>query len=197
MKIFLLSVCIFTCTVAQLHAASVKTAVKPAMSEYHIGPENVLSIDVYYGKDRNLSRKVRVSSKGAINFPLLGEVPVADLTIPEIEGKLTAMLEQDYLVNPQVSVFIEEYSTVSILGQVNTPGTYPIKGKLSLVEAISAAGGFTSIAATNSVRVIRTAIDGSKETITIRVNDIINKGKEESDIQLAPGDIITVPESFF
>jgi polysaccharide export outer membrane protein len=167
------------------------------LSEYRIGPENVLQIDVYYGRDRELERKVRVSSGGMITFPLLGDVEVAGLTIAELERKLSYLLEKDYLVNPQVSVFIEEYSTVSILGQVEEPGAYEIKGKISVVELISKAGGFTKIANTNAVRVLRTLPDGSKKTFVIKVNDIINKGREDEDMRLEPGDIVTVPESFF
>ncbi|KJJ84491.1 Polysaccharide export protein [Candidatus Omnitrophus magneticus] len=167
-------------------------------SDYKVGPENVLVIDVYYGKkDENLSRKVRVSSKGMISFPLLGEVEVTGLTVHEIESKLTYLLEKDYLVNPQVSVFIEEYSTVSILGQVKEPGSYPIKGKITLVEVISLAGGFTKIAAVNDVKIIRTMPDGSKTTIKVKAGDIINKGTLEDDVNLHSGDIVTVAESFF
>ena len=164
---------------------------------YTIGPENVLVIDVYYGRDKNLNRKARVSSKGYITFPLLGEVEVNGLTIAELENILTELLEKDYLVNPQVSVFIEEYSTVSILGQVEEPGSFEIKGRLSVIELISLAGGFTKIAATNDVRIMRTNPDGSRKTIKVKANDIINKGREDEDVQLKPGDIVMVPESFF
>lgn len=167
------------------------------LSGYRIGPENVLQIDVYYGRDRELSRKVRVSSRGRINFPLLGEVEAAGITVAELEQRLTELLDRDYLVNPQVSVFIEKYSTVSILGQVKEPGSFEIKGRLSLIELISLAGGFTKIASTNDVRIIRTTSDGTKSTIRVRANDIINRGREEDDIPLEPGDIVTVPESFF
>lgn len=169
----------------------------PELSGYKIGPENVLQIDVYYGRDQELSRKVRVSSRGQISFPLLGEVAAAGLTVAELEKKLTDLLDRDYLVNPQVSVFIEQYSTVSILGQVEEPGSFEIKGSLTLIELISLAGGFTKIAATNDVRIIRTKLDGSKTTIKVKAHDIINKGREDDDIQLEPGDIVTVPESFF
>ena len=166
-------------------------------SGYIIGPENVLQIDVYYGRDKELSRKARVSSRGYITFPLLGEVEVTGLTVADLENKLTEMLNKDYLVNPQVSVFIEEYSTVSILGQVKEPGSFEIKGNLSVVELISLAGGFTKIAATNDVRIMRTDSSGVKNTTKVKVNDIINKGREDEDVQLEPGDIVTVPESFF
>ena len=166
-------------------------------SGYTIGPENVLIIDVYYGRDKNLNRKARVSSKGYITFPLLGEVEVNGLTIAELESELTELLEKDYLINPQVSVFIEAYSTVSILGQVKEPGSFEIKGRLSVIELISLAGGFTKIAATNDVRIMRVSPDGSRTTIKVKANDIINKGREDEDVQLKPGDIVMVPESFF
>ena len=119
------------------------------------------------------------------------------LTVADLENRLTEMLNKDYLVNPQVSVFIEEYSTVSILGQVKEPGSFEIKGNLSVVELISLAGGFTKIAATNDVRIMRTDSSGVKNTTKVKVNDIINKGREDEDVQLEPGDIVTVPESFF
>jgi len=176
------------------HAAETDTT---GSSGYTIGPENVLQIDVYYGRNEELSRKARVSSKGDITFPLLGVVKVEGLSVGEVEKKIAALLDKDYIINPQVSVFIEEYSTVSILGQVKEPGNYEIRGRLSLVELISKAGGFTKIAAKNNVSVIRTADDGAKTKISVKVHDIINKGKEEDDIQLSPGDIVTVPESFF
>ena len=164
---------------------------------YTIGPENVLIIDVYYGRDKEMNRRARVSSKGYITLPLLGEVKVAGLTIAELENEITRLLEKDYLVNPQVSIFIEEYSRVSILGQVNKPGAFEIKGRLTVIELISLAGGFTKIADRNNVRVMRTGLDGTKDTIRVKADDVINKGWEEGDLRLQPGDIVTVPESFF
>ena len=168
------------------------------VSGYIIGPENVLQIDVYYGKsDDKISQKVRISSKGQITFPLLGEVDVLGLTVSELENKLTDLLEKDYLVNPQVTVFIEEYSTVSILGEVETPGSYPIKGKMTVVELISTAGGFTKIASPNDVKVIRTMPDGTKQETRVRVYNIMRRGDQKDDIQLQSGDVVVVPESLF
>lgn len=176
---------------------SYKEEDRPTDNGYAIGPENVLIIDVYYGRDKEMQRKARVSSQGYITFPLLGEVKVAGLTIAELEKELTRLLEKDYLVNPQVSVFIEEYSTVSILGQVKEPGSFEIKGKLTVIELISLAGGFTKIADRNNVRVMRTRPDGTKDTIRVKADDVINRGREEDNLQLQPDDIVTVPESFF
>ncbi len=167
------------------------------LEEYRIGPENVLQISVYYARGERLSQKVKVSSRGIITFPLLGEVKVNALTVSELEQRLKYLLGEDYLVNPQVSVFIEEYSTVSILGEVKTPGSYPIQGKLTIIKLISLAGGFTEIASPNKVKVIRTLNDNSKQEIKIRVRDIINKGKKEDNISLKAGDVVVVPESIF
>jgi len=164
---------------------------------YRIGPENLLQIDVHYGKDSLISQKVRVSSKNLITFPLVGEVDVEGLTVSELENKLYTLLEKDYLVNPQVSVVIEEYSTVTVIGEVKKPGAYPIKGKLTVVEAISLAEGFTKIASPNRAKIVRTNDDGTKKEIPVRLSDIINGKKQKNNIYLQAGDVLVVPESLF
>ncbi len=164
---------------------------------YRIGPENLLQIDVHYGKDGLISQKIRVSSKNLINFPLVGEVDVNGLTVSELEKKLYSLLERDYLVNPQVSVVIEEYSTVSVIGEVKKPGSYPIKGKLTAVEAVSLAEGFTKIASPNRAKIIRTNADGTKTEIPVRLSDIMKGGRQKSNIDLLGGDVLVVPESLF
>ncbi|MFA5169017.1 MAG: polysaccharide biosynthesis/export family protein [Candidatus Omnitrophota bacterium] len=164
---------------------------------YRLGPENLLQIDVHYGKDSLISQKVRVSSKNLITFPLVGEVNVEGLTVSELENKLYTLLEKDYLVNPQVSVVIEEYSTVSVMGEVKKPGAYPIKGKLTVVEAISLAEGFSKIASPNRAKIVRTNADGTKTEIPVRLNDIINGKKQKNNIYLQAGDVVVVPESLF
>ena len=164
---------------------------------YRIGPENLLQIDVHYGKDSLISQKVRVSSRNLITFPLVGEVDVEGLTVSELENKLYTLLEKDYLVNPQVSVVIEEYSTVTVIGEVKKPGAYPIKGKLTVVEAISLAEGFTKIASPNRAKIVRTLDDGTKKEIPVRLSDIINGKKQKNNIYLQAGDVVVVPESLF
>ena len=167
-------------------------------SEYVIGPENAIQIDVYYGKNEKISQKVRVSSTGVINFPLIGQVEAAGLTVTGLQDKLRVMLEKDYLVNPQVTAFIEEYSTVTIMGEVRKPGAYPIKGRLTVVELISLAEGFTKIAAPNKVKVIRVNSAGVREEMPVRVYDIMNKDQaDRENVVLRSGDIIVVPESIF
>ena len=177
--------------------AALETSPSASSTNYKIGPENALQLDIYYGKGERITQKVRVSANGFIQCPLVGEVAVAGLTVTEAQEKLHQLLEKDYLVNPQVTVYIEEYSTVSIVGEVVKPGVYPIKGRLTVVELISLAEGFSKIASPNKVKVVRTHADGTKEEITVRVKDIMNKhsGNQE-DVTLLSGDLVIVPESF-
>lgn len=166
--------------------------------EYHLNSEDVLHITVHDQPD--LETLTRVSADGNISFPLLGTVKVDGMTIREVESTLTKLLMKDYLVNPQVLVYIEEYSPkqVSVIGSVNEPGKYDLHPEkvTTVLEAIAMAGGFTEDAAVNSTRVLRVE-DGEDKTIYIKVKDITDKGRKDKDIPLKPNDIVFVPESFF
>jgi len=166
--------------------------------EYKVDAGDVLSITVYEQPD--LTTKARVGSDGEISFPLLGIVYVDGLTASEIEEELRYSLEKDYLVDPQVNVFIEAYRSkkVFVMGFVNNPGEYEIsKDRPTMVlEAITMAGGFKEGAAENGTKIIRVE-DGEKITIPVKVTDIIRKGDKYKDVVINPGDIVVVPESFF
>ena len=166
--------------------------------DYKIQPTDVLNITVFQQPD--LTTKARVSADGYISFPLLGKVYVKDLSADELAQELKELLEKDYLVSAQVSVFVEQYHPrqVTILGEVVKPGKYsmPTEKKITLMEVIALAGGFTKDAALNSTTVLRTE-NGKERVIKVRVKDITVKGQKEDDIILEPGDIVNVPESFF
>lgn len=166
--------------------------------EYKVDAGDVLSITVYEQPD--LTTKARVGSDGEISFPLLGIVYVGGLTASEIEEDLRYLLEKDYLVGPQVNVFIETYRSkkVFVMGFVNNPGEYDLfkDRPTTVLEAITMAGGFKEGAASNGTKIIRME-DGEKITIPIRVTDITKKGGKDKDVPVKPGDIIVVPESFF
>lgn len=164
-----------------------------AAQDYLIGPDDVLKISVY--REEDMDRVVRVSSDGYISFPLLGRVRAEGLTVSQLERNLIMELIK-YLKNPQVTVFINEYSTITVSGQVEKPGSYPLRGELSVIEAISMAGGFTKIAAKNAVKVMRLE-KGEKKTILVRVADISKTGDKLKDVLLKRGDIVFVPETLF
>ncbi len=166
--------------------------------DYKVEAGDVLTITVYEHPD--LETEVRVASKGEITFPLLGTVDVADLSVNQVEEKIRFLLEKDYLVDPQVNVFIKEYhpKKVFVMGFVNRPGEYELfkDRPTTALEAITMAGGFRRGAAENSTKIIRVE-DGEEITIPIKVTDITKKGNKDKDISVKPGDIIVVPESFF
>lgn len=166
--------------------------------EYTIEPEDVLLITVYGQPD--LTSKVRVTAQGEITFPLVGNVKVVGITLAQLEKRLAGLLEKDYLVNPQVSVFIEEYhpKQVFVLGAVGKPGAYNLskEKQTTVLEAIAMAGGFAKEADQDGTKVIRMEND-KKLTIKIKVSDITKRGDKEKDIPLKPSDMIVVPESFF
>ena len=167
-------------------------------TEYRLQPTDVLTITVHGQPD--LTTKTRITKKGYITFPLIGKMKVKGLTAQELEQELKAMLEADYLVSAQVLVFIEEYHPrqISVIGEVEKPGKYemPTEKQTTLLEAIAMAGGFSKHANMNATRIIRVK-DGKKENITVRVEDIIEKGEKDQDIILEPDDIVSVSESVF
>lgn len=165
---------------------------------YKIQPADVLAITVY--KQPDLTTKTRVSVDGYISFPLLEKVYVKDLSAEELEQKLKELLEKDYLVSAQVSVFIEAYHPrqVTVIGEVMKPGKYdmPTEKKLTLMDSIALAGGFTKDASINNTTILRME-NGKEKVIKVNVKDITVRGQAGQDVVLEAGDIVNVPQSFF
>ena len=151
--------------------------------EYRIGPGDRLSI-VVYGEDDVSLPGARVSVRGKLAFPLLGEVAVEGLTTEELERKLVTALKQGYLKKPRVTVNILEYRPFYINGQVKRPGAYPYVDGLTVRKAITLAGGATERASLRKISLIREGKSDHR-----RVEDL------ESSLQ--PGDVITIGESLF
>lgn len=160
-----------------------------AYKEYIISPNDLLEIAVY--EEPDLSVTVRVSQNGTVNYPLLGNIKAVGLSVRQLEKNMRDLLEKDFLVNPQVSVFVKEYAKVSILGQVAKPGSYEMKEHLTLAQAIALAGGFTETANTKSVKVIRAGA-GRRETLEVDMARILDKSAP--DTELKAGDTIIVEE---
>ena len=170
----------------------------PLTAEYRINPLDIIEITIFMEDD--LQQRYRVSQTGTISYPFVGAVTVAGLTVAELEQKLTSVLRPDYFVDPQITVYVEEYHSrrIYVLGAVKKPGSYPIppEKELSVLESISLAGGFTKVAAANKTRVIRLE-NGREKSFMVKVGDITRDGDKKSDIRLKANDIVIVPESFF
>lgn len=152
-------------------------------------------------QEDDLSTLTRIDARGRINLPLLGEITIGGLTIPEAQTAIeNAYKDGRYLRNPQVTINVEEYAQreVSITGQIGNPGRYSLPPELtySVVELVTKAGGITDIGKGSAVTVTRTLPDGTKKTFTIDVDGII-KGKKDNksqDLLLQAGDNVYVPE---
>lgn len=158
-----------------------------AAQDFKIGAGDRLTISVY-GHD-DLSLTVRVSEDGAIKVPFLGNVKAAGLTASEIAKKLAAdYVREEYLVNPQITVFIDEYKSrkASILGEVAKPGRYELDEDTTVMILVTMASGYTAKASKKYANIIRT--DGEKKEIRERV---------PLDERVLPGDVVVIPESFF
>jgi len=157
---------------------------------YRLGPEDQLRISVWDNKELTLDLVVRPDGK--ISMPLLQDVPAAGLTAAElaadIEGKLSA-----FIVNPAVTVIVLQVNAPKyyIIGYVGHPGTYPLRGDTSVLQALALAGGLTQFASPRSIKLIR-ATRGKQEVRKINFYDIIDDGGEGNYL-LKPGDTIVVP----
>jgi len=141
-------------------------------SEYRIGPHDLLEIKVFQAEE--LSGQERVNSRGEISLPLVGKITVGGLTQVEAEQAIAAALRKDFLQDPQVNVYIEEHTSqrVTVMGQVDEPGVYPLKGATTLLQAIAMAGGFERLADTTEVVVFRSSAGGEVTGYVIDVAQI-------------------------
>jgi protein involved in polysaccharide export with SLBB domain len=166
-----------------------------AVPDTTLGIGDVFDIRVY-GED-DLSSTFRVASDGTINYPLLGVVAVEGMTPSQVAESIEAGLrENEFLKKPQVSILVKEYTSkkISIFGQVKKPGTFPHQDGMSVVEAISLAGGFNAMAKKNDTTVIR-IVQGNKKKFKVPV-EAIGQGRA-ANFTIQPGDIIFVPERIF
>ncbi len=177
--------------------ASALQQIKTSNVDYKINAADLVQVTVFAQKD--LDREARVSQNGTISLPLVGTVKLGGLGVIEAEALLAEKLK-DYLVNPQITLFIKEYGNkkIFVLGEVKKPGSVdlPTEAKLTVVEAITLSGGFTPIAAPNRTRVMR-MVGGKSQTFTVEITAITHHGQKQKDISLEPNDVIYVPQSYF
>jgi polysaccharide export outer membrane protein len=172
-----------------LSCAHRRTVITPVADEpYKIGREDVLDVSVW--KDPELSRIVPVRPDGFISLPMIGEVQAEGKTATQlasvVQDKLAAYVQQ-----PRVTVIVHEVnsSKVFITGEVTHPGAYPLKGRVSLLQALALAGGFSAFANTDSIVVIRPG----QGRIPVRYRELITEENARSQFLLVSGDTVVVP----
>ncbi len=161
---------------------------------YQIGEGDLLLVKVYDMDD--LTTLDRVDDQGNINFPLVGKIRVAGLTVPEAGVQIEKALADGYLVNPQVSVLIQEYRSrkVVVIGEVNRPGLYELKGNMTLLELISTAGGLGNEAG-NHITITRKPATGPETKISVEIDQLLGQESAKANVRILDKDTVYVEKA--
>ena len=157
--------------------------------EYRLGPEDV--IDVFVWKEPDLSATVTVRPDGKVSLPLANELEASGKTARELQEEIIKRLQQ-YLSEPVVNVMVKQINSmkISVLGEVRKPDVYKIKNRVSLLDAIAMAGGFTDLAKPTKVVVLRNTPEGVKR-FQINIKQAVGDGKS-APFYLQPQDTVYV-----
>ncbi|MFO1352891.1 MAG: polysaccharide biosynthesis/export family protein [Gammaproteobacteria bacterium] len=163
------------------------------VEDYRVGPQDLLDVNVFGVKE--LSGTVRVDARGFITLPLIGQVEAGGLTSSELEKRIADKLGENYLQNPNVTIFIKEFASqrVTIEGAVGRPGIYALSGATTLLQAIALAGGLGQLAAADDIKLFRGGAQGQKTMFSFDLGKI-RKG-EMQDPVLQGNDVVVVNKS--
>jgi polysaccharide export outer membrane protein len=166
--------------------------------DYLIGPGDTVSINVW--RNPEVSQSVPVRPDGKITTPLVEDLPASGKTATELARDIEKILGK-YIQQPVVTVivtgFVGPYSEqIRVVGQAAKPQALPYRQGMSLMDVLIAVGGLGDFAAGNRANIVRT-IDGKQQKIEVRLNDLIKKGDISANMQMRPGDVLIIPESFF
>jgi len=158
---------------------------------YVIGPEDVLDISVW--KEPDVSRVVPVRPDGRISLPLINDVQAAGLSPQQLAGSVSEKLKK-YLNGPQVTVIVTAINSqrIFVVGEVLRAGAFPMLPGMTVLQALSSAGGFTTFADVKKIHVMRLR-NGKQVEIPFNYRDVLRGDNSEQNIKLEPGDTIVVP----
>jgi polysaccharide export outer membrane protein len=168
-----------------------------APAGFLLGPEDELEITVW--KNQDLSRITTIRPDGLISMPLIGDIQAAGLTSDALAQRITERLKQYFAITPAVAVSVKTINSYSVfvLGEVAKPGKYQLKSYITLLQAISMAGGFTDYAHKNKLQIMRVIenADHKREEVHIplRYDDLVAGRGEQGNIVLHSGDTVVVP----
>jgi polysaccharide biosynthesis/export protein len=162
-------------------------------TEYRVGSQDLMEIAVFGQPE--LTRTVRVNSRGQISLPLVGQIDAVGLTSQQLERLIADRLTEKYLQDPQVTVFIKEFTTLrfTVEGAVNKPGVYPLVGQMTLLRALAVGGGQGALSAVGEVMLFRVGANGERITQTFDVEQI--RTGEALDPLIQNDDLVVVKRS--
>jgi polysaccharide export outer membrane protein len=166
--------------------------------DYVIGPGDTLNIFVW--REPDFSTTLPVRPDGRISTPLVEDMVAVGKTPSQLARDVEQVLAE-FLRNPQVTVMVEDFvgtfkSQVRVLGEVASPGSYPYRDGMTLLDALTEAGGLTEFAAGRR-GLLRRSVDGKQEELRVRIDRLMKEGDLDQNRSLLPGDVIVVPEAVF
>ena len=169
--------------------ASSRPSVATNATDHKLVVGDKLRVEVY--RDAQMSQSLQIRPDGKITLPLVGDVAAAGKTPAALRDTLTTSLKE-FITNPVVTVIVVEAQpqTVSVIGEVNSPGTHPIKAQTTVIEALALAGGFKDFANTKNIVIQRATMTGVK-SLKFNYKDAIKS--EGKPMCVEPGDVIIVP----
>src|SRR5262245_9824099 len=167
--------------------------------EYHIGPGDKLNVFVFNQPD--LSIEVPVRPDGLISTPLVEDMQAAGKTPSELARDMEKKLAE-YVRSPSVNVivtgFVGNYGDqVRVVGQAANPQALPYRSGMTVLDVMIAVGGLRQFAAGNRARLVRRGADGKTTEMRVRLDDLLNDGDINANMQVQPGDVLIIPESRF
>jgi polysaccharide export outer membrane protein len=170
-----------------------KASVTPATTDpqYQIGPEDVLDISVW--KEPDVSRVVPVRPDGRISLPLINDVQAAGNSPQQLAKAISEKLRK-YLNEPQVTVIVTQINSqrVFVVGEVLRAGAFPLIPGMTVLQALSSAGGFTTFADVKKIHVMRLR-DGKHIELPFNYREVLKGDNADQNIKLEPGDTVVVP----
>jgi len=170
---------------------------KDANAGYVIGAGDILNVTVL--QPEQLTLPVTVAPDGAISFPYIGTVMVKGRSLSAVQEEIQTRLSDGYMKYPVVSVSLTESRSKKffVYGEIVKPGTYYIEENITVLKAISIAGGFTKFGSASKVKILRAKKDApGYETMSINIKDVMD-GNSTADIVIQPDDILVVSEGVF
>jgi polysaccharide export outer membrane protein len=166
-------------------------------ARYIIGPGDTLQVFVW--RNPELSTTVPVRPDGKISTPLVEDMVAIGKT-PTVLARDIEKVLAEYVRSPQVNIIVTQpvsaFSQVRVIGQVTNPQALPYRQGMTVLDAILTVGGLSPFAAGNRAKVVRTE-NGKPREIKVRIDDLVNRGQMKHNLELQPGDVLVVPESFF
>jgi polysaccharide export outer membrane protein len=164
-------------------------------SAYLLGGGDLLAINVF--ESEKLSTEVRVSSRGIINVPLIGDVNVMNLTAADVEQKIEDMYRKDYIHDPHVSVYIKEHMSrqITLVGAVEKPGTFDYVAQRRLLDVLAIANGLRDDAGSLASITRNNPKTNEQVSYIINLEDLIENGNMAHNHVILGGDVIFIPES--